>query len=137
MAALPDGLRRAAQEQARLLNAGEVRAHHVPMHGDLWKGNILRQHDGSLALIDWAGSEVQGYAMYGLIRAAISLGVSRRRLAVEIEWHRQALGGSRHLPELHLLGALGHYARHLGEFPPDRFATSAQECYAVFLSAQA
>ncbi len=34
----------------------------------------------------------------------------------------------------HLLGALGHYANRLGEFPKQRFVTLANDCYDLLRS---
>lgn len=134
--ALPHDLREAARHMAQRLHAGTLQARHVPMHGDLWTANMMRQRDGRLALIDWGGATPRGYAIYGLIRAADSLGIPRRTLARELRWHGERLGDAREAPMLHLLGALGHYARHLGEFPLERFVQMAQRCHHMLRAAQ-
>ena len=97
---------------------------------------MMRQRDGRLALIDWGGATPRGYAIYGLIRAADSLGIPRRTLARELRWHGERLGDAREAPMLHLLGALGHYTRHLGEFPLERFVQMAQRCHHMLRAAQ-
>lgn len=130
MALLPAPLRHAAQRQMERLQAGQAQARHMPMHGDLWTGNVMHRPDGRLAIIDWGGSVVRGYGVYDLVRAADSLGLSRRRLARELAWHAQALGDAQQGAQLHLLAALGHYARHLGEFPAQQFAVLASRCCA-------
>ena len=136
LVALPHDIRDAARHMAERLHAGALQARHVPMHGDLWAGNMVRQRDGRLALIDWAGATPRGYAIYGLIRTADSLRIPRHTLARELRWHGERLGDVREAPLLHLLGALGHYARHLGEFPLEHFVQMAQRCYHLLRAAQ-
>lgn len=129
MADLPDEIRMAADRLEKRLRARSIVARHVPMHGDLWQGNVMRRADGSLAIIDWAGSLVRGYGIYDLVRFADSFRLSRRTLAGEIGRHAAQLGEPQYSPQLHLLGALGHYARHLGEFPKSRFVELAVRCH--------
>lgn len=132
--ALPDHIRREAERLAAALRDRQLPARHVPMHGDLWVATAMRRRDGSLAVIDWGGSTAKGYGIYDLVRAASSFGVPRRRLAREIAWHSRALGDVEGIPSLHLLGALGYYARHLGEFPLPRFIELAASCHRILQS---
>ncbi len=94
-------------------------ARHVPMHGDLWSGNVLLAGDG-IRIVDWAGAQVKGFGVYDLLRAASSFNVPRRLLRRELLRHAEVLGGTDAL-RLHLLAALGHLASDLGEFPPERY----------------
>jgi hypothetical protein len=98
------------------------------MHGDLWLGNLLRRPNGTLCIIDWAGSQPQGYGVYDLMRLGISLRVPTRIMKQEIAVHGTALGGAEAL-RLHLLAALGHYAANLGEFPRERFVVTAERVW--------
>lgn len=136
MVELPDDIRRTAERLGQALASGKVQARHVPMHGDLWTGNVLRHTNGDLVLIDWSGSAPRGYGIYDLVRIADALRLPHRQLASEVQWHTQALGPSELTAPLHLLGALGYYARNLGEFPIARFVATAQRCCNVLHAAQ-
>ena len=130
---LPGDLLDTAQRIEQGLRATRIRPWHIPMHGDLWRNNIMRREDGSLAVIDWAGSEVDGYGIYDLVRFKQSLNISRASYCHELRWYTEALGGEDGVIT-HLLGALGHYGDRLGEFPRERFVTLASECYALLMS---
>lgn len=122
----------AADRYRRKLMEGELMVGHVPMHGDLWQGNLMRQRDGSLAIIDWGGSAPNGYGLYDLIRLGSSLGIPSARMKQEIAWHSDTLGGDSEIAPLHLLAGLGHYAARLGEFPRERFVKLATHCFDMF-----
>jgi len=127
---LPDQLRGDVRAIRRKLELGSTLLKLVPMHGDLWTENIMRRRDGTLAFIDWAGSLPEGYGIYDLIRVASSFRISRSRLRSELAFHAQVLGdGSDEVVKLHLLGAFGHIALNLNQFPPERFAALASNCY--------
>jgi Phosphotransferase enzyme family len=99
----------------------------VPMHGDLWLGNILGGDQQSrFKLIDWGGSEYQGYPLYDLTRFALSLSMSKAVFKAEWAKHRRALDCTELDMPLYVLGALGHYAKNRGEFPIDRFREMAE-----------
>lgn len=136
MQGMPDAIRRAARQHMDQLESGQTQARHVPMHGDLWAGNLMYRPDGRLAVIDWGGSVVRGYGIYDLIRVASSLRLPLRLLARELAWHVQTLGDVQHGAQLHLLAALGYYARNLGELPEHRFASLAQRCWAELNAVQ-
>jgi hypothetical protein len=114
--------------QAHLASGGFI-PQSSPMHGDLWKGNVLHGSGAArFTLIDWRGSETEGFPLFDLIRAAESFGLSRRALRRELQLHRAALGcQARDLP-IYLLGALGHYASKLGEMRPELFRAMADNC---------
>ena len=137
LTALPASLRRQAQALTQAVHSGQLVPRHVPMHGDLWHGNVMRRKDGRLVLIDWGGSAMHGYGLYDLVRCALAFGLSRRRLAQEVRWHGAALGDADQTPMLHLLGALGHYARNLGEFPLERFVRMSENCVSALQRALA
>jgi len=129
-AALPDRLRTGSERAISALKSFPELARSVPMHGDLWQGNIMRHKDGSLAIIDWAGSITDGYGVYDLIRFAESFKISRAKLHRELNWQAVKLGGDPGIVlPMHLLSALGHYLLNLNEFPFERFLPMAVRCY--------
>ena len=136
---LPEPLRVEAERLEAAITAGALKPRHVPMHGDLWRNNIMvRPEDGELVVIDWAGGTASGYAIYDLIRFHQSFNLSADRLKRELLWYREALGGGVQglaMIRAHLLGALGHYANRLGEFPRHRFVALARDCYGAGASA--
>ncbi|MEZ6192172.1 MAG: phosphotransferase [Phycisphaerales bacterium] len=73
-----EAVRRAAEIGIRGLEQGRWKPRFVLMHNDLWKDNILLDDEGRIAVIDWPGSTVKGYAMYDLVRLADSFGFSDR-----------------------------------------------------------
>jgi hypothetical protein len=111
------------------LRSGRFAPRTSPMHGDLWKGNVLHGA-GSTAftLVDWRGSATHGFPTFDLIRAAASFELSPKALERELQLHRRVLGCQMEDLPLYLLGALGHYAAHLGEMAPERFQAMADEC---------
>jgi hypothetical protein len=130
---LPNDLRDTARRIERSVSDRAIRLWHVPMHGDLWRNNVMRRDDGSLAVIDWAGSEVDGYGIYDLVRFKQSFNIPDARYRSELRWYAELMGGEDAVTA-HLLGALGHYADRLGEFPRERFVTLATDCYALLMS---
>lgn len=112
------------------LRSGRFVARSLPMHGDIWKANVLR--GGSAAapftLIDWGGSAKDGFPIYDLIRAAQTFHLSPKALQAQLRLHRAALACQPEDLSAYLLGALGYYAGRLGEMPPDAFRALADEC---------
>lgn len=123
----------ATRSALAMLEHGDLAVGHVPMHGDLWLGNLLRKADGSLCVIDWGGSRQRGYGLFDLMRLGDSLHIPPRILKRELAAHQAALGGAQ-AAETHLLAALGHYAGNLGEFPRERFIIMAEQVWRLFAS---
>jgi len=123
----------AARSGLAMLGSGALTVHHIPMHGDLWFGNLLRRDDGSLCVIDWGGSQLRGYGIYDLIRLGESLQIPSRIMRRELAIHETALGGGQ-ASQIHLLAALGHYAANLGQFPRERFVAMAGGVWRLFSS---
>ncbi|WP_340315371.1 phosphotransferase [Rhizorhabdus argentea] len=100
----------------------------VPMHGDMWKGNVLRGTKGAaFTLIDWRGSEVCGFPIFDLVSTASSFRLSPAALRRELKAHRAALHCIDDDLPVYLLGALGHYAAHLDHFPVQDFRAMAAD----------
>jgi len=129
MANLPKTLRSRAQEGMDLIADGQFKPSHVPMHGDLWKGNILLKSRSHFVVIDWRGSKMNGYGIFDLIRYAQCEGLGSRRLLHELQIHARASDIQTAHTDIPLLGALGHFAQHLGQFPENRFIEMAANCH--------
>jgi hypothetical protein len=130
---MSDAVRVAATMARERLAAGVFRPKYVLMHGDLWKGNILLQagrnashtdvQRSRFAIIDWAGFEGCGYAIYDLVRLARSMRISRRRLAGELVRHCAILECTTEDARSYLLTALGHIGMTLEHFPVERYVS--------------
>lgn len=118
-------LREAAEFGLARINSGFV-PRFTPMHGDLWRGNIMLFRDKRFAVIDWRGSRMQGFGIYDLIRFAECYKIPNKLLGQEITAHRNILGGQ---SDIILAGALAHIFSHLGEFPVERFLAMAEACF--------
>ncbi|HZT03149.1 MAG TPA: phosphotransferase [Steroidobacteraceae bacterium] len=113
----------------KYLRSGRFAPRACPMHGDLWGGNVLHgAASTAFTLVDWRGSEIDGFPLFDLIRTAQSFGFSAKALYRELQLHRAALGCQPEDLPVYLLGALGHYAAHLGEMAPRLFRDMADEC---------
>lgn len=111
------------------LTSGRFTPRACPMHGDLWGGNVLHgTASTAFVLVDWRGSETHGFPLFDLIRTAESFEFSPRVLQRELQLHRAALGCQVADLPLYLLGALGHYAAHIGEMSPALLRAMADEC---------
>jgi hypothetical protein len=136
---LSDRLLAAAEMAGERLHAEKWTPKHVLMHGDFWTGNILiRSVDDAaeqknwrhrFAIIDWAGSEVRGHAMFDLIRMAQSIRLSPRRLRSEVARHCHLLRCEPVDAMSYLLAALGHILMNLEHFPIDLYARMAESCF--------
>jgi hypothetical protein len=69
-----------------------------------------------------------GHAIYDLVRLAISLGLSTRRLSEQVRLHGVALGCTPAQSTHQLLAALGHPGLHLGDGPEERFVAVVEQC---------
>jgi hypothetical protein len=133
-----DALLRAVASGTDRIERGEIDPRFAPMHGDLWRGNILRgSASGShrFSVIDWRGSEIDGFPMFDLVRLSQSFRQSSCQLARELRRHAGALDCSIRDLEVHLLAALGHYAVHRGEMLLPNFAAMAATAHRSFRNA--
>lgn len=134
-----ESVRAAAREARRLADEAALRPRTVLMHGDLWRGNIMKPPtdlDSEIAragirpfvITDWHGSMLRGYPIYDLVRLALSLRVGPRRLKAELLAHGEILGcGIRHA-RTYLLAALGHLGLNLHCFPYDAYTRQVEMC---------
>ena len=132
-------LRQSARRALCRLEDADWRPKQVLMHGDLWEGNVLidgpdpQEHRTRwaqrFAVIDWPGSEVQGYAIYDLVRYALSSRLGPRGLHGEVTRHCAALACEPEDAMSYLLCALGHIGMHLEEFPFERYLRMVEACY--------
>lgn len=114
----------------RHLRSGRFLPRSMPMHGDLWKANVLHGEPGSapFTLIDWLGSARGGFPVFDLVRAAQTFCLTPKALYAQLELHRRALGCQLEDLPVYLLGALGHCAARLGEMSPAVFLAMADDC---------
>lgn len=142
---LSSTIRSAADEGIKRAQAGQWTPRLVPMHGDLWDGNILFAHDRAgrrdpfarISLIDWPSGLPDGYAIYDIVRLSRSMHIPRRFMRREICRHCEHLRCEPRDARSYLLAAFGHLSQHLGEFPPERFARLAEQCDALVTDAVA
>jgi aminoglycoside phosphotransferase (APT) family kinase protein len=135
--AATSGVRELARAALARLAEARWTPRRVLMHGDLWQGNLMVRAPGGPAdldwsrrvcLIDWGGSEPEGYAMFDLVRAADALRVAPPRLQREVAAHCRALSCEPVDAASHLAAGLAHVHSHLGEFPLERFVAMAEAC---------
>jgi Phosphotransferase enzyme family len=120
-------------QSSHVLDSDRFRAMRMPMHGDIWTGNILYGAKGMhFKLIDFGISDINGYPLYDLVRFAMSFNFRPRRLRLALQRHRQFLGCELEDLPLYLLAALGHLAGRLGQFPVERFQLLADNCVQFF-----
>lgn len=141
MPALSNDLRHAAREAVERIHSGRWKPLHVLMHGDCWRGNVLIQPADAFnqrtpwaerfVLIDWPGAEIDGYAIFDIVRMAQSMRISFRQLADELNRHCKALECERSDATSHLLAALGNLGMSLEHFPVEQFARMAEACHAT------
>lgn len=104
--------------------------YYVVAHNDFWEGNILIANPSEdIAVIDWAGGSLKGFAIYDLARMAMSLNVSRFTFYRELNAHCSILECSRRNALGYLLASFAHLAENLGKFPEDRFIQLLNNCF--------
>lgn len=140
---LDSGVRQHALTAARDLEQERWTPVHVLMHGDMWIGNVMMRDPMSvlklfsgggwrdLVIIDWGGAQIDGYAMFDLVRFLRTVRIGARRLRRELFSHCRALGCDVSTARAHLLCALGSIRMNLGCFPIDRFVQMANGCCEV------
>lgn len=134
---LSHSVRRSAARAADRLSQGQWVPRYILAHNDLWKANILlrnnhpyswRIHPGAFVIIDWAGAQLRGHAIYDLIRLALSLRLPRRILFDELGVHCKLLQCDHSDAHSYLLASLGYLGLHLNHFPESRYHACVEEC---------
>lgn len=125
-----DNLRRSVASPLARLRSGAFVARSTIMHSDFWIGNVMLDPSGSrpFVLIDWRGSNVDGFPIFDLVKFAASAGLRRKALRAELAAHSERLGCDIEETRIYLLAALGYIWLHLEQFPPDRFLAMAENC---------
>lgn len=121
------------------LRSGRWKPRLVLMHGDFWKDNILVRRSGGsrpwsptdLVVIDWGTCEVDGYALFDLVRIAQSLEVRRAQLRRELARQLEILQCDLVDARGYVLAALGFRALNLEFFPFANFLRMAASCHAT------
>jgi hypothetical protein len=136
---LPHAIHQLAQTSLDRLRNNHWEPAHVLMHGDLWANNIMiapktlpdfknRSWRQRMVIIDWPGAEISGYAMYDLIRLAISFRIPNGVLYRQIKAHCHILQCDVQDAVGHLLCALGHIGQYQNAFPEARYLYTALRC---------
>ena len=147
MQALSTDLRGAARMAVERIHSGQWKPHHVLMHGDCWRGNVLIKPSASFkertpwaerfVLIDWPGAEIDGYAIFDVVRMAQSMRIAFKQLREELRRHCEALECDRTDATSYLLAALGNLGMSLECFPMEQFARMAESCHATLKACSA
>jgi len=141
MTAVNQDLRSAANDALERLQSGAWKPRHVLAHGDCWRGNVLirpaaafserRPWASRFVLIDWPGADVDGYAMFDLVRMAQSMRLTSRQLLDELNRHCDALQCETRDASSYLLAGLGNLGMTLECFPVEQFARMAAACHST------
>lgn len=129
-------IRGAASTALRRLQTGAFQPRFVPMHNDLWKGNVLqctaedaRSKAGyRFFVIDWRGSRISGYPIYDLIRVSLSFNLTPDELNTAILHATTALRCDPIDALSYVTAALGEIASRMDQFPLDKFLPLARDC---------
>ena len=106
----------------------------IPMHGDLWLGNVMRL-GGQIVVIDWGGGLLEGYPVFDLIRLAISLKLPMRKLRSEIAAHAESVGSAISDLDIYLISCFAHIYANLHEFPELKFVEMVDRTWKKFKDA--
>lgn len=123
-------LRQNATDALGAVSSSRFAARAAVMHSDLWLGNIMLDPTGSreFVLIDWRGSNVDGFPIFDLVKFAQTAKLRPKALRRELAAHAERLACSVRETRIYLLAALGYIWLHLEQFPPERFNAMAESC---------
>lgn len=99
--------------------------HHQVDHNDLWKGNLTL--DNAYAdydrffVIDWAGSNIDGFGGHDFITFSRSFGVSIPVMSKWLSRYAELFGGSPEVVMYQYLTGMGRLGANLNNFPYDRY----------------
>lgn len=138
-------LRAGAREALARLEAGAWRPVHTVVHGDLWRGNVLRwprriwwrERPPRLpfVLIDWRGSRARGHPIVDLLRLIDLLRGGARTLRRQLERHCWALGCEPDDARGYLLAGIGAGGMSLGCMEPRRWVLGAEALWSQLVEA--
>jgi hypothetical protein len=119
-----------AKEALDRVRAGSFIARSRVMHGDLWVGNTLLDPSGihDFMVIDWRGSNVDGFPIFDLVTFAGSAALRPKILRAELAAHAARLDCEIKDTRIYLAAALGYIWLHLDQFPPERFEAMGRRC---------
>jgi hypothetical protein len=136
---LSDEIVAAARAGLDRIGRGSFKPTSVPMHGDLWTGNLLRSKQGaedfSFKVIDWGGARVDGAPMFDLTQFAISSGLAPRHLGAEVHRHAALLDVPAQDTIIHFLIGIGFLSQSLNRFPRSRFVELCQKNHSYLKAA--
>jgi len=92
-------------------------------HNDFWLGNILinKKNSYGISVIDWAGANSKGFAIYDLIRISLSMKVSNAFFLNQLSLICEVLECDIENSKGYLLSSFANLAMNLGDFPEERF----------------
>jgi len=131
---LPAEIATSARDGLARLSKGLFVPRHCPMHGDLWKGNIIYGPDNSIKVIDWRGYRMDGYGIFDLVKFCQSFNVNKDRFRGEMKFHAYSLGIDEIDVRTTFLAGCGYISRSLGEFPLASFVAMTSSLFS-FLKA--
>jgi hypothetical protein len=119
------------------LSAGLFCPRFVPMHNDLWRGNILLANNSELEkarpypffIIDWRGSRIEGFPFFDLIRLSMSFTLTASELRQQLTAMSQSVGCDLTDVQSYLAVALGELSTRLENFPAGRFLDLTNSCF--------
>jgi hypothetical protein len=121
--------------QIKSLEEQDWKPFFVLAHNDLWQDNILvnTKNTGNpfhgLTIIDWAGANYNSFAMYDLVRLALSLDLSKHKFKHELVLHCEILGCNKRDSLGYLLASFAFLAENLDQFPEDMFIKVVHESF--------
>jgi hypothetical protein len=119
------------------LGVSSFRPRFVPMHNDLWKGNILLPSNSEMSrattfsffLIDWRGSRIKGFPFFDAIRLSSSFNFSSDELRQEIATMCKSLECELSDVKCYVAAALGELSTRLEYFPLETFLDMTTACF--------
>lgn len=98
------------------------------MHGDMTCGNVMLDPTRAreFIVIDWRGSNVNGFPIFDLVKFAETVDLEPRVLRSELAAHAERLACELTDTRSYLVAALGYIWLNLEQFPAERFARMAE-----------
>ncbi len=128
-----------ADRALKRLDQGKWSPRFCTMHGDLWRGNILIDHQhftgreeqtwpNQFVIIDWAGALEKGYGLFDLVRISESLHTLPTTLRRQLMETCEVLNCTVSDASSYIAAALGYLGLNLGHFPKDRYREMSSRC---------